>query len=197
MRNSLGFLLITLWGLSAQAADGSNSLLLVASPRMGAMYQQTVLVATPVGNNRHAGFIINRPTTRSLASLFPDHPPSKKVKAPVYFGGPAMMGALFAVIRTKGTRDDPRGMRLLADTLVFGEAEAIDQIIEKTPNDARYYVGFVAWQPGELDSEIAHGYWHVLQPDSELLFREDTGTMWQELLHRARNTLQARAAVGP
>lgn len=189
--NFLGFMLITLCAQSARAADGPDALLLVASPRMGAMYQQTVLVATPVGNNRHAGFIINRPTSRSLSSLFPEHPPSKKVKAPVYFGGPAMMGALFAVIRATGT-PDPRGMRLLADTVVFGEAEVIDQIIEQTPNEARYYVGFVAWQPGELESEIAHGYWYVLQPDSDLLFREDPGAMWQELFQRARNTRQAR-----
>lgn len=192
MRNLVGLLLVTLCAHSAQAADAPDALLLIASPRMGAMYQQTVLVATSVGNNRHAGFIINRPTSRSLSSLFPDHAPSKKVKAPVYFGGPAMMGALFAVIRPKGT-PDPRGMRLLPDTFVFGEAEAIDQIIEQTPNEARYYVGFVAWQPGELDNEIAHGYWYVLQPDSDLLFREDTGAMWQELFQRARNTRQAWA----
>src|SRR3970282_1984327 len=62
-------------------------------------YRQPVLIAAPPPNGGHAGVILNRPTRRSLGSLFPDHEPSKKVVEPVYYGGPFSRGALVALVR--------------------------------------------------------------------------------------------------
>ena len=36
------------------------------------------------------------------------------------------------------------------------------RLLEDAPNDARYFIGFVGWQPGELDAEIARGFWFVM-----------------------------------
>jgi putative AlgH/UPF0301 family transcriptional regulator len=38
----------------------------------------------------------------------------------------------------------------VADPVVVTSSDAVDRVIEQTPNDARYFVGFVGWQPGEL-----------------------------------------------
>ena len=74
-RLSLPTLLALLLGLAcaalwrpAPAQTGPNlepnqPVLLVANPQLGEMYAHTVLVAIPLGENRHAGLIINRPTT--------------------------------------------------------------------------------------------------------------------------------------
>ena len=82
-----------------------------------------------------------------LATLFPDHAPSGKVVNPVYFGGPEMLGAIFAIVQR-----DPGvpSLRLFGDVFVTGNSDAVDRIIEQTPNDARYFAGFVGWQTGEL-----------------------------------------------
>ena len=67
------------------------------------------------------------------------------------------------------------------------QGTVVDEIIEKTPNDARYFVGYVAWRPGELRQEIDRGLWHVLEADEDMVFRKDTGdSLWEELLRRAR-----------
>jgi putative transcriptional regulator len=184
----IAFALVTAgWSQPAPSAGTGGGLLLVASPRMDGPFHRTVLVAVPVSEGRHAGFIINRPTGQSLASLFPEHAPSKKVTVPVYFGGPTMIDAVFAVVRSN---DDRVGgaKTLLPGLLVVADAESIDKIIEQSPNEARYYVGLVVWEPGELDAEIAGGYWHVLRPDPDLLFRKDTRGMWEELIRRALAT---------
>jgi putative AlgH/UPF0301 family transcriptional regulator len=62
----------------------------------------------------------------------------------------------------------------------------IDRIIENRPNDARYYVGYVIWRPGELRREIDRGLWYVLNPDASTVFRKDTDHVWEELLRMAR-----------
>src|SRR5512142_2192242 len=86
--------------LPARAQD-DDAMLLVAHPGFRDLdYRQTVLLAAPAPNGGHVGVILNRPTRRSLASLFPEHEPSKKVLEPVYYGGPFSRGALVALVRS-------------------------------------------------------------------------------------------------
>src|SRR5689334_20097765 len=81
-------------------AQVEDAIILVANPGFRDLeYRQTVLVAAPAPNGGHVGVILNRPTRRSLASLFPEHEPSKKVIDPVYYGGPFSRGALVALVR--------------------------------------------------------------------------------------------------
>ncbi len=89
-------LLACLPGVSAHSQEGDpdGTVTLVAAPRLvDPDYRGAVLLAAPVENNRHVGVIINRPTGRSLSSLFPEHAPSKLVRDPVYFGGPMLRQA--------------------------------------------------------------------------------------------------------
>src|SRR5437868_5981222 len=85
-------------------AQADEALVLVANPGFRDMeYRETVLIAAPAPNGSHVGVILNRPTRRSLYSLFPDHEPSKKVNDPVFYGGPYSRSALVALVRTGET----------------------------------------------------------------------------------------------
>ncbi len=133
----------------------------------------------------HVGVILNRPTRRALSTLFPDHEPSKKVIDPVYYGGPFSRGALVALVRTDAS---PGGgsVAVMKNLYLAFRANTIDQIIESKPNEARYYVGYVGWRPGELKSEIERGIWSVLDADIEIVFRKDTEGLWEELLQSSK-----------
>jgi putative transcriptional regulator len=167
----------------AQAPD--RPMVLVAQPDLRGVYSHTVLLVVPAANGQHLGFILNRATDVKLGSLFPEHAPSAKVVDPVYFGGPQMMQSIFAVVRGKDVEEmhGAASLHLFGDLFVTGNAGAVDRIIEQTPNDARYFAGFVGWQPGELAKELEAGFWHVTEPDEKLLWREPAG-MWEELRKR-------------
>src|SRR5258706_12973922 len=170
----------------SQEGDTGGTVTLVAAPRLvDPDYRGAVLLAVPVDNNRHVGVIINRPTGRSLASLFPEHPPSKLVRDPVYFGGPMLRQAIFAVVHIDHT-PGPGSIQDLKKLFPTTQGAAVDHIIEETPNEARYYVGYVAWRPGELRQELDRGLWYLLGADSDLVFRKDPAGLWEELLRRAR-----------
>jgi putative transcriptional regulator len=171
---------------SALAQNLDRALVLVAAPDLQGPYNRTAVLVVPMAGGQHVGFILNRATGVKLATLFPEHAPSAKVVDPVYFGGPEMVDSIFAVVRR-----DPGGssLRLFGDLFVTANAAAVDGIIEKTPNDARYFVGFVGWQPEELANELAAGYWFVTEPEAELFFRRDTEPLWDELIKR----LEARS----
>jgi len=66
----------------------------------GSVYEEAVLVAAPLPQGGHAGFIVNRPTAMKLETLFPEHAPSRKVVDPIYLGGPVLSEAIVAVART-------------------------------------------------------------------------------------------------
>src|SRR5205809_2409122 len=170
----------------APALAQEDAIILVAHPAFRDMdYRQTVLIAAPAPNGGHVGVILNRPTRRSLGSLFPEHEPSKKVLDPVYYGGPFSRGALVALVHADHS---PGGgsVPLMKDLYLAFRANTIDHVIEATPNEARYFVGYVGWRPGELKSEIDRGLWSVLNADIDMIFRKDTEGLWEELLQSSK-----------
>jgi putative transcriptional regulator len=180
MRHALVAILLTVAALGARGEDLDRPLLLVAAPELQGPYSHTALLVVPMGA-QHFGFILNRATDVKLATLFPGHAPSAKVADPVYLGGPERVDAIFAVVpRDPGEAS----MRLFGDLYVTAHARVVDRIIEQTPNDARYFAGFVGWRPGELAKEIEAGFWYLQKPDPALVFSRDTETMWESLLKR-------------
>jgi putative transcriptional regulator len=177
---------------SALAED--DAMILVAHPAFRDQdYRQTVLIAAPGPNGGHVGVILNRPTRRSLGSLFPEHEPSKQVVEPVYYGGPFSRQALVALVKTESSPG--AGAVLLMKNLYLAfRANVIDQVIETTPNEARYFVGYVGWKPGELNSEIERGLWSVQDADLDTIFRKETDGLWEELQQASR---RIRAGAAP
>ncbi len=183
---AFGFGWLTVPQAYAQTGDLTGAVTLVATPRLiDAEYRGAVLLAVPTDNNRHVGVIINRPTGRLLSSLFPGHAPSKLVRDPVYFGGPMLRQAIFAVVHA-GQTPGPGSIRIMKELFLATQGSVVDRIIEQKPNEARYYVGYVAWRPGELRLEIDRGLWYLLEADPELVFRKDPARLWEELMLRAR-----------
>ena len=188
--------LLVLPVLAGAQVQQDEALVLVAHPAFRDLdYRQSVLIAAPAPNGGHVGVILNRPTRRSLGSLFPEHEPSKKVAEPVYYGGPFSRGALVALVKTQANPGIGT-VPLMKNLYLAFRANTIDHIIEATPNAARYFVGYVGWRPGELKSEIDRGLWSVHGADLELVFRKDTEGLWEELLQASRR-IRALAPAEP
>src|SRR5258705_8811258 len=165
----------------ALADEASQSVTLVATDVLeGTSFEQTVIVAARLPNGGHLGFIINRPTDVKLATLFPDDASSRKVDAPVSYGGPMLPRAVFAL-----TPNAPDGdsdiVTLMPGLVAVLDAAGVDHILETTPNDARYFVGLVVWAPAELAAQVDAGAWDVKPPDPKLVLRAKSGRLWQEL----------------
>ena len=169
----------------AWSADITETVLLVAKRQLkDRIYGNTILIARPLGDERHVGFIVNKPTTMTLGKLFPKHIPSQKVADPVYLGGPIGPEVIFAMI--KG-RESPggRSLQLAPGLFVAFDSAVVDRIIESQPQQARFLAGMVLWQPMELGEEVKRGLWYVLEPTPEILLRKSTDGLWEELVGRS------------
>jgi len=181
----LAALAFALLPLEARSADADDTVILVAKRNLqDRVYGSTILVAKPVGNDRHVGFILNKPTQLTLGKLFPEHAPSRKVVDPVFLGGPFGREVIFALVQR---RDSPggRSVQITPDLYLAFDSPIVDRIIETEPDHARFFAGMVVWQPGELRQELKRGLWYVHDAKTELLLKKQTDGLWEELVGRS------------
>jgi putative transcriptional regulator len=180
---------------AASAADLSAPTTLVATPSLdGSPFGETVLFAAPLPNGMHIGFIVNRPSNVALATAFPEHAASRKVVDPLYVGGPILPQTVFAVART-APADAPDVVELMPGLVLVMDAQAVDRIIETTPNDARYFAGLIVWAPGELADEVRAGAWEVNPADTGIVFSAQPEMLWKTR-SRGGVGLEARVNAG-
>jgi putative transcriptional regulator len=174
---------------AAVAAAPEETVLLVATRQLeDPIWGSTIVLAKPVEGGGHVGFIVNKPTKMSLAELFPEHEPSKKVADPLFLGGTVDINLVFALVeRHEGKKDN--AIRIAPDLFLAYESKAIDRIIESEADHARFFLGIVVWRPGQLESELDRGLWYVEEPEAKLVLRKKTDDLWEELVR----TLEARA----
>jgi len=169
---------------AAAAAAPEEAVLLVAKRGFeDPVYGSTIVLARPVQGGGHVGFIVNKPTKMSLAELFPQHEPSKKVADPLFLGGTVDINLVFALVEERGSRKDG-SIRIAPDLFFAYETKAVDRIIESESDHARFFLGLVVWRPGQLDDELDRGLWYVQEPEAKLVLRRKTDGLWEELVRR-------------
>lgn len=154
-------------------AQRANSVLLVA--RTGLVdpnFRHTVVLATQTTDGTTIGVILNRPTTNEHQGR------------PLWFGGPVLERVVVAVY------DSPRpppatAFHVLAQVYLTMQPATIEALLAAPAARFRLYAGFSAWGPGQLQGELGREAWYVLPAEESLLFRDDTESLWEELLAKA------------
>src|SRR5262247_1284646 len=184
MKSFLGLMAALFVTFPAAAADIDAPVILVAKRQLqDKLYGATILVARPIGQDQHIGFIVNRPSRVTLGELFPQHAPSRKVPDPVFLGGPISSESIFALVQTS-KNPGGRSVKLSDNLFAVVDGKLVDDVIEKDPQHARFVAGLVAWRSGELQEEIKRGAWYVLAADADLVLRKPEG-LWEELVRSA------------
>src|SRR3954471_22439230 len=174
----------------AWSADLADTVVLVAKRQLhDRIYGSSVLLARPLGEERHVGFIVNKPTNLTLGKLFPKHLPSQKVADPVYLGGPTGAEVIFALV--KGDNPGARSLTLAPGLFLAYDSRVVDHVIETQPQQARFFAGMVMWQPNELDEELKRGLWYLLDAQPEALLNKPSDGLWEELVGRAERKANA------
>ena len=179
---TLLFVVLAAAATAVRAQDVSESVILVAKPALrDPVFGSAVLVVAPIGEDQHAGFIINRPTDMRLGQIFPDEVPSKKAADRLYFGGPFGAQVVFALVERSAS---PGGTSFEVMTGLYAviDAETVDRIIGTESDRARFVQGLVVWQAGELQAEIDRGLWYVLAPDAHLALERPAQGLWEDLV---------------
>ena len=182
---------------AAGAVDVTEPTLLVASTRLdGSPFEQTVIIVAPIPSGGHIGFIVNRRTTVKLDSLFPDEAAVRNVIEPVSLGGPVLSRAVFALTRHV-PEDVDSAMPVMPGVYAVLDAPGVDHLIETRPNDARYFLGLMAWQPDQLEAQIESGLWDARAADADMVFSRRSTGLWDALRRPMTRVIDHRPGDAP
>jgi len=125
-----------------------------------------------------AGLIINRPTSLTVAELFPALKRLAAVHDHVYFGGPVELDTVWFLFRAPKAPE--HAVRACDGVYLSASRELLLQLLERDkPMDGlRIYIGHAGWGPGQLESEIAHGDWSLDHARAETIFSGKSDHPW-------------------
>lgn len=169
----------------AQQPSPANGLFLVAKPGLvDPNFSRTVVLVTQTEDFRTVGVIVNRPTKIALSNF---HSPDLAIgnyRQPVFFGGPVMRNALVAVFRSEAP-PPAAAFHVLKNLYLTMHEQNVAALLADPQAKYRLFAGFSGWAPRQLESEMQREGWYVLPADEASVFREDTSSLWDELVARA------------
>jgi putative transcriptional regulator len=174
--------------LTGAAQAQPNGLLLVAKPGLpDPNFSETVVLVTRSTDAGAVGVILNRPTGRRLADVAPRLEGAQNFTQRLYVGGPVMRQVVVAVFAAD-TMPPQAAFHVLGSVYLSMHPANIEALLAQPAARARLYAGFSGWAPEQLERELDSGSWYVLPAREEYLFRQDTSTLWEELVRRAQGS---------
>ena len=167
--------------------------LLIASPTMGdPRFVQTVVLMVRHDRNGALGIVINRPLgDRPLARLLEalgekDAAVTRTVR--IFAGGPVQPDVAFVIHSAEYRRPDT--VDIDGQVAMTSSREILRDIgNHRGPNKSLIAFGYAGWAPGQLEGELAHGFWFTTAPDAKLVFDDERDELWDHAMKRRTQDL--------
>jgi putative transcriptional regulator len=169
------------WPASADNAKPLTAVLLVAQPEMlDPNFKDSVVLVMNNIAPAPAGVIINRPTSITVSSLFPDLEGLAQLDDKVYFGGPVEITTVSFLVRTDAAPAD--ATEVLDGIYVSTNQELLRKLLgrDKPMEGLRIFIGYSGWAPGQLEAELAHGAWALAPAEASAIFDGKSERPWPE-----------------
>jgi putative transcriptional regulator len=167
--------------------------LLVASPTMGdPRFVQTVILMVRHDRNGALGIVINRPLgDRPLAKLLEalgDKEAGVTGTVRIFAGGPVQPDIGFVLHSADYHRADT--VDIDGHVAMTSSREILRDIgNQRGPNKSLIAFGYAGWAPGQLEGELAHGFWFTTPQDAKLVFDDDRDAVWDNAIKRRTQDL--------
>jgi putative transcriptional regulator len=167
--------------------------LLIASPTMGdPRFVQTVILMVQHDRNGALGIVINRPLgDRPLARLLEalgEKEATVVGTVRIFAGGPVQPEIGFVIHSAEYRRPDT--VDIDGRVAMTSSHEILRDIgNQRGPNKSLIAFGYAGWAPGQLEGEIANGFWFTTPQDANLVFDEDRDAVWDHAMKRRTQDL--------
>ncbi len=168
---------------SRSSSSGSESgsvagSLLVAHPNLlDPSFRKAVVFVASHDDKGALGFILNRPTGRTVGEIIPGEEALGPVAhLPVYLGGPVGRNQIVICI----FREEPDGSGVTCSHNV--SASDVEEFLTDGNSLVRAFIGYSGWSGGQLENEIEHDSWLVRQPAPGMVSEPDDGSLWSKIM---------------
>lgn len=165
--------------------------LLVATPLTGEPFEQAVVLVLHHDEEGAHGLVLNSPLEASVDVVLPQWQPFVTEPGVLFRGGPVGMDTAMGLVSVPGhdPADPPLGTQLLFGGIGLVDLDAPAPLVVPELGAFRIFVGYSGWGAGQLDAEIRHGAWYVLDREPRDAFHEETDDLWRSVLLRQRSAV--------
>lgn len=156
-----------------------GQLLLDGGRLRGSFFHRSVVLVCQHDMEGAFGLVLNRTTKKNIGEVIEDIPDSLR-KHPLYLGGPVQPGA-FCYLHGDNFLPSGNVMRNLELGYTLEDLAKIVGNFSPT-RKVRVFAGYAGWSPGQLDAEMANNAWLTHPASMDLVFRSDTGSLWNHIL---------------
>jgi len=164
---------------------------LVANKTLGdANFARSVVLLTDYSFAGAIGLIINRSSNVTVVSMVPSLEGLENPETKLHFGGPLNLRSVRVLVGSSMKIESFD--RLLKDVYFVNDTAVLRSLLEgdrsNTDRVIKYYAGYAAWSPGQLDREIARGDWYLTAADADTVFTQDIESVWPEFIEKLAGT---------
>jgi putative transcriptional regulator len=143
------------------------------------------------------GFVLNKPLKVNLNDVMNE---SDTPGYPLREGGPVGMDSVF-FLHTYGNYIK-ESKKVVGNIYWGGDYNEIKALLSSnavTEEEARIFVGYSGWAPGQLEEELKSGSWFLSEVDEDLLLKSSDMELWNKAVHnlKSNDKIWANAPKNP
>lgn len=184
---ALTFLVVAGAGLaqSVKPEDiAQGSILIMQREAPDPLFAHSVIVLAKHEKSGTVGLMIHYRSNIPIARALNGMAGAAKRTDAMFIGGPVEMEGVMGLVRSDAP--PPGGNAVKGRVyLVVSKDGIADALSEKRkPSDARLFLGYAGWAPGQLANEVRQGGWWIFPYDESLIFDEHPETLWSRLIRK-------------
>ncbi len=150
-------------------------------------FRRSVVLLVEVSDQGATGLILNRPTKVPFAEAIPEIDALKRLGINLYLGGPVARYRVGLLVRSPKPLPENHARHLFGQVYFSDRLATLLRLVQAVPKGVTLhaYAGHAGWAPGQLESEIRRGGWHVVAGDAATCFDTEPSEMWPALIERA------------
>jgi putative transcriptional regulator len=181
--------------MDLMGADPKAGRLLVATPLLGdPNFKRTVVLLVEHELTQGTiGVVLNRPSEIPVGQVLAQWTEIATDPSVVFKGGPVSPNSAIALALIPG-KDEPLGWRALDGAPALARLGLLDldtppSVLAPAIQSLRVYAGYAGWSPGQLETEIEEGAWHVVSAQPGDVFAANPDALWRTVLRRQEGDL--------
>lgn len=161
------------------------------------VFDQTVAVILDADSNGALGVVLNRLSEYELEAVLPGWSDVATFPAQLFDGGPVSQEGAICLATPAHPDEEPPGWRPLFDGVGLLHLDTPLEIVSGGYSDLRIFAGYAGWGPGQLERELAEGFWHVVPTRRADVFDPEPTSLWRRVLRRQGGELALLASWTP
>ena len=147
-------------------------------------FNQSVILITDFNEMGTTGLIINKPTDIPIDQVLPQFSQWDSISRYLNIGGPVAISSFSLLVRS-GIELPASGSRhIINDIYLVNSMDMLNHIPNDDQNKTYFklYLGYAGWSPGQLESELLRGDWHLWHADADTIFDTGYSEIWRQLI---------------